>query len=118
MSDDELDATRIARLAKLRRSAYRSRSWCVIAAIAGFIAALQSLADAVGLIRQHAAFLRISLLMLLFAALLIAAYIFTRLAFKFHHEIKLPQPEPKLPQPDFSQLGDGSQRARNLENID
>lgn len=121
MSDDHLNSNRIRQMASLRRGAIRSRSYCVVAAGACAVAAAELVFDA---IRRWPAPLdlrgvMIAVLYLICAAALAGAGVyFARLAMRFHREAKqsnLP-PAPATP-PDFSTLQDGSQMAKNLEEL-
>ena len=112
-SDDHLDSNRIRQMAALRRAAIRTRSYCVIAIGGCVVGAAELIFDGVRRWPEFRAFLY-----LFFALLLLgAAFYFLRLAMRFHREAKQSAIPPPLTPPDFSQLQDGSQIARNLEEM-
>jgi hypothetical protein len=120
MTDDRethLDPLRIQKFASMRRSLYRGRSYALMAAIACTAAAAQCAflaarhVAAVGWQMRPVVFL----LLMVFAAA--GATWFARRAMSLHHEAQQATlPEPAVP-PDFSMLSDGSQRARDLEDL-
>jgi hypothetical protein len=115
--DDELDGIRIRQLASARRAAYRSRSYCVIAAIICVVAIVQLGWNGVTLLRASGWTLRpISYFLFAILAAWGVAY-FMRKASEFHREARqsaLPEPTTPL---DFSTLSDGSERWKNLEDV-
>jgi hypothetical protein len=115
--DDELDSLRIRQFAALRRATYRSRSYAIIAAIACAGAALQL----AWLATRHASIVAWDWRPVLFAALAIASIVgsswFVRRAIDLHRQAKQTLlPEPTSP-PEFSKLSDGTQVAKNLEEM-
>jgi hypothetical protein len=115
MSEPGLSELRIRQMATLRRSAYRSRSYAIIGASACIVMAMQLIWT---LIRSH----RFNLWTIGFALatilLIFAASYCIRRAIAMNREAKQSTiPEPTT-QPDFSTLGDGSQLAKNLEEIE
>jgi hypothetical protein len=116
-SSAELDALRIARWAALRRSAYHSRSYAIVAVGGCVIGAAQCAFDAVIRLRTHQGLIRPVLYMLAAVGLLILASYFCRVAAHYHRLAKQSNlPTPKIP-PDFSTLSDGSQFAKNLNEM-
>jgi hypothetical protein len=113
----QLDARRIARWAALRRSAYRSRSYAVVALCACLVGAVQCVFVAVIRVRAHEGFIRPILYILAAGGLVYAAAYFRRVAAHYHdlaQQSNLTQPQTP---PDFSTLSDGSQFTRNLERM-
>jgi predicted PurR-regulated permease PerM len=119
-SDVHLNSTRIRKMAALRRSAYRSRSYCLIAIIACLVIAADLIYYAIQRLRHHPTPIAILIAIAYFAAaiaLLVLAAHFKRLAIKFHHESKKSILEDPATPPDFSQLQDGTQITKNLEDM-
>jgi hypothetical protein len=115
---DQLDASRIQKIAKLRRGAIRSRSYCIIGVVFCVVGAIELIYTAIRSYRLGVAGMgTVAAYFPAGAALLAAAVFCGRFAVRFHREARLPKPsQPEAP-PDFSQLSDGTQRARNLEQI-
>jgi hypothetical protein len=115
-NEAELDAARIRQRMTMVRSAYRSRSYAIIAMIVCAVLVIQSILFALARLRARS--LPLAGLYLLFALVGIAGTVyFFRKAMALHREARrssLDQPDTP---PDFSHLGDGSERVRNLENI-
>jgi hypothetical protein len=120
MSDDHLNSNRIRQMAALRRSAIRSRSYSVIATGGCIVAAADFVFFAVRRLLDHPRVLGILIAVAYFlsaAILLILSRYFIRLALRFHREARGSAiPTPTQP-PDFSQLQDGSQIVRNLQDM-
>lgn len=115
--ESELNAIRIRQLSALRRGAYRSRSYCIIAAVTLMVAAVKLALMTV----QHVRHAGLQARPLAYVFGIIAASIgfsfFAQRIHEFNHELSQPTlPEPTEP-PDFSTLSDGSQRWRNLEQM-
>jgi hypothetical protein len=115
--DDELDALRIRQVAMLRRATYRARSYAIIAAVACGVAAIEAVFVAIRDVRA----IGWSIWPVVYAIVAIAALyggrFFLRGAIRLHDEVKravLPKPSAE---PDFSTLNDGSQIAKNLEDV-
>ncbi len=113
----ELDGLRIRQLATLRGAAYRSRSHAVIAMLVCAVAMVQA---GIFLAQQlmHVGF---GWRVLVYAGIVVAGgfgtRFFMRRAIALHREATQTQlPAPTTP-PDFSTLGDGSQRWKNLEEL-
>jgi hypothetical protein len=115
--DDELDGLRIRQLASLRRAAYRSRSHAIVAMLVCAVAMVQA---AIFLV-QHLMHIGFNWRALLYACILIAgafgSIFFMSRAIALHREAtQTHTPAPTTP-PDFSSLSDGSQRWKNLEDL-
>ena len=113
----ELDGLRIRQLATLRRAAYRSRSYAIIAAVVCAFSVIQ----AGYLLVQQLIHIGFSGRVVVYAGFILAgaygAFLFTGRAIAFHREAtQTLLQDPKTP-PDFSTLSDGSQRWKNLEDI-
>jgi len=115
---DELDSLRIRQLASLRRATYRSRSHAIIAAAVCAGLAVQLGWVMLQRIRADGWSLRLMVFALLLAACLAGAIWFARRAAEFHRAAQKAGRDEPAAQPDFSTLSDGSQRARNLEEIE
>jgi hypothetical protein len=118
-NDIHLNSTRIRQMAALRRSAYRSRSYCLIAIGASVVGCADLIFFAIRRLRHPDLFdVLIAVAYFLAAAgLLFLARHFIVLASRFHRESKTSiLADPTTP-PDFSQLQDGSQIAKNLEDM-
>jgi hypothetical protein len=119
-SDDHLNSNRIQQMAALRRSAIRSRSYCVIAIGGCVVGAAEFIFDAVRQLHSEPklhGILIAALYLIAAAALLGLGWHFVRIARRLHGEIKrsvLPEPTGA---PDFSPLQDGSQFGKNLEEM-
>jgi hypothetical protein len=113
--EHELDGLRIRQLSALRRSAYRTRSFAIIVAVACLVVAIQLTVNAFA---AAAATYRA-----LFAALAVLALFgaihFARRVAALQRELRTPPSMPPVPPggPDFSTLSDGSQQWKNLEDI-
>jgi hypothetical protein len=116
-SQDELDEMRIRKLAILRRAAYRSRSYCIIAVVACAVGIMQLVDDAVGGWNSGRGHLRQIAYLAAAGGLFCLGILFWRWSVRFHQEAKRSALDTPLHPPDFSKLSDGSQRARNLENM-
>jgi hypothetical protein len=114
---DDLDALRIKQIAKLRRAAYRSRGYLLIASVLCAALAGQMIWMGIGRYRNEARVLGAGLVL---AALIVLALGWR--AFGRARELKAEADksvleEPRTP-PDFSKLSDGSQAWKNLEDVE
>ena len=113
----ELDGLRIRQLATLRRAAYRSRSHAIVAMLVCAAAVVQ----AGFLLVQHLIRIGLDARLLLYGAFILAgaygAFFFYRRAVALHREATESHLENPTTPPDFSTLSDGSQRWKNLEEI-
>ena len=113
---DDLDASHIQKITHHRRTAYRSRGYLLTGSVFCAVLGVQLIWNSVGKFRGGSNFIA--------SAYLMAASILFALAW---HALKRAQhfkreadasvlPDPKTP-PDFSQLSDGSQSWKNLEDL-
>jgi hypothetical protein len=114
----ELDALRIRRWAALRRSAYRSRSYAVIAAAGCIGAAGELVYLAIPHLRAAGGIVWGILYLVGVVLLLVMAAYFGRLTLVYHRQARESALAPPAKPPDFSALCDGSQILKNLENIE
>lgn len=116
-SEAEFDALRIRQMVMLRRGINRSRAYAVIAAVVCAAGAVQSGWLVWLHLRAGNWELRLALFILLMVIAIVASLWFAQRAKALHRQMRASHlPEPTTP-PDFSSLGDGSQRARNLNDI-
>ena len=114
--EDDLDEMRIRQITRSRRSAYRSRGYLLIGSAVCVVLALQLIWLSIGRFREG--------LNVLAWAFVMAALVLFALAWRAlsrAHQLKREAnasalSDPKTP-PDFSQLSDGSQSWKNLEDI-
>jgi DNA-directed RNA polymerase subunit RPC12/RpoP len=112
---DELDGGRIRRLAALRRSSIRSRSYWIIAAVLCAAAALQAAAMAAKAWRR-AEWAWVATWLATAVAAAAGAWLCIRRAARAAHDLASQAPLPAS-DPDFSTLSDGSTRWQNLHEI-
>jgi hypothetical protein len=116
--EPELDGQRIRQLAALRRGTIRARSWCLIAAGVCLVGAIQLVIFSVQLLHAGGSWgLRVGCYLVAAVGGVWLMVFFLRRARVLKKEIQksaLGQPESL---PDFSQLSDGSQRWKNLEEL-
>ena len=113
---DDLDANQIKKIAHRRRAAYRSRGYLLIGSIFSASLGVQLIWNSVGRFRSGSNVIA--------AAYLMAAAILFALAWRALGQAQQLKREvnasalsdPKTP-PDLSQLGDGSQSWKNLEDM-
>jgi hypothetical protein len=120
-ADDHLNSNRIRQMASLRRAAIRTRSYCVIGLGVCVVAIAQFVFETIREWPEHVSWRGVwpAVLYLLCIAGLARFGIPTlvRLLIKCHREAKQSiLPAPDRP-PDFSSLQDGSQFAKNLDEI-
>lgn len=115
--EEELNALRIRQVSALRRATYRSRSYAILGAVVGVVAIGQLFwlivqdVRAEGWVRRDAVFV---------AAIVLAvagSVICLRRAAALQREIRQTLVTEPTVAPDFSSLSDGSQHARNLEDM-
>ena len=117
VDEQHLDALRIRQATALRRSLYRSRAYAVIGALACAAGAVQCAWLVIRQMRGAGFDSRAAALLLLLNVTIVAALLLARRAAALYREaVSTVLPEPRTP-PDFSTLSDGSQRARNLEDV-
>ena len=115
--EDELSGLRIRQLAAAKRAAYRSRSYCVVAAVACVVMAVQLAWYGVSAIRAGG--FGLPAIAYFFVAMLAVwgAVYFFRKAMQFDREAKQSALPAALGEPDFNALSDGSQQWKNLEDV-
>jgi hypothetical protein len=125
--EEELDAYHVRKVTKLRRSAYRGRSFLLIGALVCIAGALQLVVNAFYVFQRSAGAIRVErrefgtwpagFLMLAMILLALAYRFFLRAGELKREAERTALSEPPVA-PDLSKLGDGSDRAKRLENID
>jgi|SRR5579863_4845917 len=115
-STDELSELRIRNIANLRRGAYRSRSWLIIAAGVCVVGAAKLVQVMVVAVRSRFYRAAVGDALFMLAALIIGTFVFQKIV-SLTHEIRSSRLQDPPEPPDLSGLGDGSQRWRDLENI-
>ena len=114
--EDDLDELRIRQITRSRRSAYRSRGYLLIGSAVCLVLALQLMWISIGRFREG---LNVMASAFLMAALVLLALSWRALsrAGQLKREANASAlSNPKTP-PDFSQLSDGSQSWKNLEDL-
>jgi DNA-directed RNA polymerase subunit RPC12/RpoP len=114
--EPQLDALRIRQRTTMVRSAYRSRSYAIIATIVCTVLAVQSSIFAIHRFRAHSSPLAFLYLVFCLAGAWGAIFFF-RNALSLHREARKPSLDEPTAPPDFSDLGDGSDRVRKLEEM-
>ena len=114
---DELDGLRIRQLAALRRASYRACSYAIIAAAACVVVTAQLGWMTIRYVRSIGFGWRSILCIVLSIASIWGAIYFARWAGLLHQEAKRSMLEKPATPPDFSTLSDGSQMAKNLEDV-
>lgn len=114
--EDDLDSLRIRQIARSRRSAYRSRGYLLIGSAVCVVLALQLIWISIGRFREG---LRVGGSAFVMAAMVLLALAWRALVRA--HQLKAEAnasalSEPQTP-PDLSQLSDGSQSWKNLEDM-
>ena len=114
--EDDLDGLRIRQITRSRRSAYRSRGYLLIGSAVGAVLALQLIWISISRFREG---LKVAGAGFVMAALVLFALAWRALSRA--HQLKREAnasalSDPKAP-PDFSQLRDGSESWKNLEDI-
>ena len=116
--DAELDGLKIRQLSNARRALIRLRTYLFIACVLGTVGGVQLVIKAVQRVRhEHVWDLR-TIGFIAFAAVcfMLAVYFLNRMA-EMNRELRRPLLEDPTTPPDFSMLSDGSQHARDLEDI-
>ena len=114
--ESELSEVRIRQVSSLKRGEYRSRSWCIIGAVACLISAVQLVQMTVHAIRRGHVALPIGFCLAALACLMGGVY-FARRARRWTLEIRQTSiPNPTEP-PDLSTLSDGTQHAKALSEM-
>jgi hypothetical protein len=115
---DELDQNRVRQLLVLRRSAYRRRSYAIIAMVACAVAAGQLAWMTIDYLRVIGVAIRPVLYLAGLILAVVGTLYFARQAMTLHRETTQEfLSDPEKP-PDFSTLSDGTERWRRLEEIE
>jgi hypothetical protein len=115
---DELSELRIKQLSRHRRATIRTRSHVLVGFLIFLCACGKLFQMAVREMRRaHALNFRSAGLLLFAAAALFPAWYFLRRTRQISQELKKPIFSDPTTPPDFSTLQDGSQQAKNLENM-
>ena len=113
----ELDSLRMRHLVVTRRTAMRSRTYNILGAATCLTAAAKLVVMTVTEVRHEGWHLRqISFVLFAIVALSPIPYLLRRAAHWGRESRGIKIPDPETP-PDFSSLSDGSQHAKNLENL-
>jgi hypothetical protein len=117
VDDDELSELRIRNISNLRRGAYRSRSWLIMATSVCIVAAAKFVQITVVAIRSRLYLAAIGDALCVVAALVMTSMIGPKIVALTREirrsRLQVPPEEP----PDFSRLGDGSQRWKKLDEL-
>jgi hypothetical protein len=113
----ELDGLRIRQLSTLRRAAYRSRSYAIIAAGACAVVAAQLVLLTIRHVRTLGWSAQAIGYVLLVPVAAWGAWYFLGRAMALHRETRRTLLTNPTQPPDFSTLSDGSQQVKNLEDI-
>jgi hypothetical protein len=114
---DELNGTRIAQIAQLRRSAYRGRSWCLIAAVGLMVATAQLIYSAIRHLQSTGwGWTPVGYLLLAGLGPVLAIRCRRRARELGREAARSTLPEPQRA-PDFRSLSDGSHQWRNLRDV-
>jgi hypothetical protein len=113
----ELDGLRIRQLAALRRGAYRTRSFAIVAAAACAVTVAQLVWMTVRHVRGLGWGVRPIAYLVLVPIAVGGAWYFLSRAIAAHQEAKQSALAQPTQPPDFSMLSDGSQQVKNLEDM-
>lgn len=116
-ADEELSELRIRQIAQLKRSAYRIRSWQMIAAGVCLVAAAKFAEMAVAGFRRGTVSAAIGDVLCASAAVMIAMPLLGRIRATTRELREASRKPPPAVPPDFSNLGDGSARVEALERL-
>lgn len=116
--DDELSALRIKQIATLRGTAYRSRSYAIVAGTACAVIAVQLLWNTIRDLRGGVFSSKSAGYGLFALAGIYGAVHFFRRARAYHRMAKQTGLQEPTEPPDLSSLSDGSQRWKNLEQVE
>jgi hypothetical protein len=114
--DDELSELRIRNVSNLRRGAYRSRSWLIIALAVCAVAAVKLILITVVAVRHRWYVAAIGDGLSVVAAVILVTILVPKIA-ALTREIRGSRLQPPTDVPDFSNLGDGSQRWKDLDEL-
>jgi hypothetical protein len=116
-SESELDGLRMRQIVTAKRAAIRSRTYMLLGAMLCAVGCAKLITLIVPHVRREG-WTRLAMGYVIFAGLAVVGAVYClKRAGELNRESKAtPIPEPATP-PDFSTLSDGSQQARNLEEI-
>lgn len=115
---DELDGNKIRQISLIRRTAYRARSYALIGGFACIVLSAQLIYLIITQL-QTGGFNRYALAYaLMIPLLLLGSLRCFQLAKRFLGEAQRTDQPPPSATPDFSSLGDGSQRWKDLERVE
>lgn len=117
---DQLDAGRIRKMAALRRAAYRSRSYCLIALGGCVVGAAEFVFKAIRRWPTQGTFLGYLIVLSYLVAAVVLLFLSRRLIrmmIHFHREAQQTTLTDPTTPPDFTTLQDGTQTVRNLEEM-
>ena len=114
----ELDGMRIRQLSNARRALIRLRTYVFIGGVLGAVGGVQLIIKTAQRVRhEHAWDLRtVGFIAFTGVCFMIAVYFLNRMV-EMNRELRRPLLEEPTTPPDFSMLSDGSQHARDLEDI-
>ena len=115
--EDELSGLRIRQLAAARRAAYRSRSHCVVGALACVVAVVQLTWNGVRTVLASGLGARPLAYLLVAGTAVWGAVFFFRKAMELDREAKRSDLPAATGEPDFTPLSDGSQQWKNLDEV-
>jgi len=114
----ELDSLRMRHLIVTRRTAIRTRTYFVTGAFGCLVGGVELVIMTVSEVRRVGWHLRqVGFVLAALAGFWWTVYFFRRAAYWGRQSRAVTIPEPETP-PDFTTLSDGSQYARNLENLE
>jgi hypothetical protein len=114
--EDELSELRIRNISNLRRGAYRGRSLLIIAAAVCIVAAAKFIQITVVAVQSHLYLAAVGDALCALAATIATVMVVPKIAV-LTREIRSSRLRRPTEPPDFSQLGDGSQRWKNLDQL-
>lgn len=115
----ELDSTRIHQIAAERRAAYRVRSYYIIGLIASVVIALQLILTVIDNLRQGVLNPKTAGYACFFIVMLMTGWFCYRKIREYRQQSipGFPVQHETIPEPDFSKLGDGSERWKKLDEM-
>jgi hypothetical protein len=115
--EDELSGVRIRQLSAARRAAYRSRSHCVVGALACVVAVVQLTWNGIRSLLASGFGARPIAYLLVAGIAVWGAVFFFRKAMELDREAKRSDLPAATTEPDFTPLSDGSQQWKNLDEV-
>jgi hypothetical protein len=114
--EDELSGLRIQNVSVLRRATYRTRSHFIVGSAASLVAVVEMLLLVTRSLRYHAWFSAFASFCVGVAVSMLFRHSLKR-ALQLTKELHESKIQTSTEPQDFSNLGDGSQRVRDLENL-